>query len=332
MASNLNKSITFPTGVGSFTDPAACLIWDKEKYNSSSWFYTGHFNANGEVLDFLWHFSVSPNPKGPTAHNIMTITNETTGVFLVDDCFCPLAQSEKNDGYSYETSKGWVHGTLDKMELDGTLKDGQGKIEMKITGQGPVIFNGGTGEFPMLNMHVYQYSMPGLLGQGKITLDGHVYEVEGPVWFDRQWQQMSEEPSGKTGTPLTNLQWGWMSVNLETGEHLSIWAAPDGSVQRGWATIAHTDGSQSVVASDPTFSPSAMWKSSYTGVSYPTHFNVAIPAMDSTLVVDSCPKNQERASVIPELSIYEGATRVTGTWHGAPTNGYGVVELVGKWS
>ena len=142
-------------------------------------------------------------------------------------------------GFDIEMPNGRMWGTLDKLRIRAELAGGKGEAEIETSGASPVIFNGGTGIFPLIGMTIHQYSVPRLAARGTITMEGKTRNVEG-VWFDRQWQDqdiaVSADPAFK---------WSWMDINLDNGDAVSLWSAPAafGGEERAWATILHADGS-----------------------------------------------------------------------------------------
>lgn len=325
-ASKSNPQSAPEVGVGPLLNPAADLAW-KPDYDNDSWFFFGRFEAGGEKIAYLFHVMIIPLPDmGAAVQLILALSNETTGWYRSDDCIVALDEAEVNPGFDIKMPNGWIKGTLGDIRLEAALGDGSGKIALRLTDHGGVMFNGGVGEFTGVDMRIHQYSIPRVATVGTISLVGKDYAVEGTSWFDRQWQQM-------TRVPVERLKWSWIGLTLESGEALGIWSCPmtADSAPRGWATILHADGTQSVMTIDPTLGATGEWVTPATGSRYPTHWKVAIPLLDVVLEVEPSPLEQEVVSVAPMLSKYEGASRISGSWAGRPVTGFGCVELVGNW-
>ena len=313
-------------GVGPLLTPETDLA-RKPEYENDSWFFFGRFESNGEKITYLFHAMIIPLPDmGLAIQLILAISNETTGWYRADDRIVPIDAAEIDQGFDIKMPNGWIKGTLGDIQFEAALGDGSGKIALRLTDPGRVIFNGGVGEFTAINMHIHQYSIPRIATTGTISIEGKDYDVEGTSWFDRQWQQLAN-------VPVEKLKWSWIGLTLETGEALSMWSCPmtAGGEPRGWATILHADGSQSVITIDPEFGATGEWVSPATGSRYPTHWKVAVPFVEAVLEVEPRPLEQEVVSVAPMLSKYEGASRVSGTWSGKAVTGFGCVELVGNW-
>ncbi|MUO81656.1 hypothetical protein GOZ78_04365 [Agrobacterium vitis] len=321
--------LTVPKGLGAFVDPVADLALKKE-FDVNSWFAIGHFDVDGETLNFLYHIMISPMPDtGSAIQACVAITNETTGWYRAEDVVIPVDQATIADsGFDIEMPNGRMWGTLDNFRIKATLGGGKGEVDIEAHATGPVIMNGGTGVFPLIGMMIHQYSVPRLAARGAITVDGNKRSVEGVVWFDRQWQNQE----GVAAVDAA-FKWSWMDINLDNGDAISLWSGPAklGGEERAWATILHADGSQTVAAAEPGLAARDVWHSEKSGCRYPTRWTVRIPAMDAELEVVPSPREQEFVSQVPALNKYEGASTMAGTWRGKPVRGFGYVELVGVW-
>ncbi|EIZ78317.1 mucin-1 (muc-1) [Novosphingobium sp. Rr 2-17] len=323
------STLAIPKGVGAFIDPVADLPLKKD-FGTNSWFVIAHCVANGEVLNFLYHIMIFPMPGGGSAiQACVSITNETTGWYSADDIVIPLDQATIADtGFDIKMPNGRLWGTLDKLRVEAALADGRGKVEIEALATSPVIMNGGTGVFPLIDMMIHQYSVPRLAARGTITIDGKTSPIEGSAWFDRQWQNQDGDAAVDAA-----FKWSWMDINLDNGDAVSLWSGPAklGGEERAWATILHADGSQTVAAAEPGLGARDIWHSEKSGARYPTRWTVRIPAMDAELEVTPSPREQEFVSQVPVLNKYEGASAMSGTWRGKPVRGFGYVELVGVW-
>ena len=330
-STNNLSTLVIPAGVGPLLQPAEDILW-KPEYAVNSWFAIGHFVIDGEVINYLYHLMVLPVPgAGSVLQGVVSITNQTTGWYRGDDVIIPLQQADiAKDYFDIKLSNGRIHGSLQSLHVEAQLADGSGSVDVQLTLASPIIFNGGTGIFPMVGTSFHQYSVPRLTTQGTIRIEDKVYTVDGVSWFDRQWQH---EPAGPAGESLNDLKWSWMDINLDTGDVISLWSGADkiGGKERAWATILHVDGSQSVAAIDPTLGATDYWRSEQSGAYYPTRWTVTIPALDAVLEVLPQPRYQEIVSKQPLLHKYEGASQITGRWLGQDVTGFGYVELVGVW-
>jgi predicted secreted hydrolase len=314
-----------PGGVGALIDAERDLPI-KTDYAVNSWFVFGHFDAEGHTLSYLYHVMIMPGADGKRViQSVVSITDETTGWYRSGDIVIPYDhEAESAQDLSFKLPNGEMEGTRDNIHVKAALKDGSVDIQMQPTS--PALYNGGAGVFPLLGMTIHEYSIPLLKSTGTITVDGKSYKVDGVSWFDRQWQN----PAPAGSPPM---KWSWIGANLDNGDAVSLWSAFDGSIgrDRAWATVLHHDGSQTVAAVEPSLGATDEWTSAQSGNRYPTRWAVRIPALNMNLSVVPAPLRQEIVSVLPFLTKYEGASRVSGAYGGKPVKGFGYVELVGAW-
>ena len=309
----------------------------KKEIDVNGWFVIGHYDIEGELINFMLHF-LYMNPPGGFPNGIsggvdvnVSMTNETTGEYMYHDAFYTndeITVEEREGGLYFKTPHALMEGTLDNFHVEGDFPEGSICVDM--TAYGGVIYNGGIGTFPTMFGGMFnQYSVPNLRSNGKITLKGHNYEIkDGKSWLDRQWQN---QPPGYLGT---SWKWGWMDINLDNGDVISMWdmRGVDSGVHGAWATILHPDGNQTTTwMKDWLEGASDFWKSPETGRVNPTKFELEIPEFDCTLEVVTNPKEQEIVATTPRRHKYEGASKVRGTYKGEKVTGYCYSELVGDW-
>jgi predicted secreted hydrolase len=215
----------------------------------------------------------------------------------------------------------------DLNRLDLTAKVDGISIDVRLDVESGVLFNAGTGVFPLLGMEIHQYSVPRFATTGTIAIEDDIYQVEGVSWFDRQWQHQDTSTAD-------SIHWSWVDLNLDNGDAISLWSAPDlaSGRERAWATVLHADGTQTVTAAEPLVAGARdLWTSPESGQTYPTRWTVRIPALDAEIEVVPAPREQEIVSQVPMLHKYEGASQMHGTYRGKQVTGFGYVELVGVW-
>lgn len=309
----------------------------KKDFNVNGWFVIGHYDVGGELINFMLHFLFLHPPGGfpnGTSGGVdvnISMTNETTGWYAAHDEFYPdevLTVEERDGGLYFKTPNALMCGTIDNFHIEGDFP--QGSINLDMTAYGSCIYNGGLGRFPtMFGEYFNQYSIPNLKTNGTVTFGDKTYEIkDGKSWLDRQWQ--NQAPTYLN----SSWKWGWMDINLDNGDVISIWdmRGVDSGVHGAWATIMHPDGKQTTTwMEDWMEGASDFWKSPETGRVYPTKFELKIPEFDCILNVVSNPKEQEIVATTPRRHKYEGASKVTGTYRGKEVTGYCYSELVGDW-
>ena len=319
----------------------------KPEYMINSFFAIGHFEAKGHTLNYLLHMISMGNPGCEFIASMFSVTDETEQKNYSDTQIFPInSETVSFDEFYLKAPHGQMSGDIDEMKLSAGMKNA--KLDVKIYPQGYPIFNGGTGCFHMVNLDIYQYSIPHCKTIGTLVLDGEIYELDGMTWFDRQWQipcpklgNVGRKFMGwavKTfmdgGKKVNFPSWGWMDMNLDNGEVISVWFPVEKTGEDCWATVMHPDGTQKKVKLNPIIAQAEnWWKSSVSDYAYPTKYHVQCPELDADLTVICAPKEQElNFEGWPTLSHYEGASQVSGIYGGQKVTGYCYVETIGVWN
>lgn len=326
----LHAEDPLPSTLGAIpaVDPIADLGY-KQEYAVNSWYFVGHFKADGDTIDYLYHIMTGKDPKSgaATVDVALSLTNETTGEYIADETIVPMAQTTLSPtGLNLRVPNGMVAGPLGALQVKAAMPGGA--IDLALSRVSPVLYNGGNGQFQQMGMIAQEYSIPHFTTRGTIRFGKKTYNVEGDSWFDRQFQNQP------TGAPQP-VKWTWMDLNLDNGDSMSLWTFNEtGSTRElAWATILHSDGSQTTTAIEPTTrSQSNIWQSPVTGQRYPTRWKIKIPDYAAEFDVVLAPKEQELVTPDKKISRMEGASTVRGTYRGKPITGFGYVELVGDWN
>lgn len=322
----------------------------RDDYMNNSFFVIGHFVSDGHTLDYLYHLMSYAYPgKEPEMTYCFSITDETDQKYYQYSHAYKFSEiAVATDRYEIKTPAGNMTGDLDDMHL--TAKMDHGAIDLHLKSIGYPIYNGGTSKFHMVGMDIYEYSIPKMLSNGTLTLDGKTYEIkDGISWYDKQWQNkmpnmpefaakgmakmMAEKQKKEGGFQLP--VWGWMDINLENGDKISTWFAKEDDGENCWATIMHPDGTQRTVDVEPVIATASdHWTSDKAKkASYPMTYHIVIPELEADFTVQTVVDDQEL--YFPENDLYnhyEGASTVNGTYQGEDMKGYCYVELIGDWS
>jgi predicted secreted hydrolase len=216
-----------------------------------------------------------------------------------------------------------LSGPMNAMHVTATLPEGT--LDLDLDAKGPVMYGNGTGLFPFLGGTSYYYSLPDLQTAGTFTLNGVTSKVTGKSWLDRQWGTWDWSQLDK---------WTWMSVQLDDGESINLWDLFDKqNGEQHWATVLHSDGSESVVSVDPLAPGATDFQTSpTTGQRYAGKWTVAIPSLKTTLTVTATPVLQEIQAGVPFTpGINEAAASVIGVYNGKHVAGRAYVEQFGLW-
>jgi predicted secreted hydrolase len=167
----------------------------------------------------------------------------------------------------------------------------------------------------------YYYSLTGLASSGTITSAGRTIQVSGVSWMDHEF--------GTSALTTNATGWDWFSLQLDNGAALMLYIirTTDGSRPDVKGSLAWPDGTQQpVTGEDFTVTATGQWTSPRTGVTYPSGWQVTLPAQNVTLnVMPLIPDQEMDVSFV----YWEGAVDVIGTWGSNQVAGRGYVELTG---
>ncbi|MCH3921891.1 lipocalin family protein [Limosilactobacillus sp.] len=310
----------------------------KKDFQANSWFAIGHFEVDGQLLNWLYHIIITK--MGPLAivDSNFSVYNETTGEYHYSDqlfskmrCNFKEFATPNGQGFSIKCPMGEISGNPEEIHVEAMMKNGRVNCDLKRTRE--YLYNAGTGSFmTFLGGRVQQFSMAHMDSTGSLTIGRKKYPISGDSWFDRQWQFSKKER--KTMNMHSDWRWVWMDLNLDNGDTISLWDMHDlkNKTTKTWGTILHADDSQEVVEIDPIEKEAGnYWKSSVSKNKYPTSFIVKIPSKQAVLKVTTDVQDQEIVSKMPLFTKYESGSKIAGTYEGKDVTGYTYVELLGKW-
>jgi len=285
---------------------------------NDSWYAVAHLSAGGHHYGSVIHYL--QNKVAGLSISDVSLVDEATGWHTKSELtLAPGEGLSDSDGVSIHTDNITWTGNAASMALRAVVPEGT--MHLTFLPTGPVLYNMGTGYFPLFDKDQYpqvEYAFPTMTTSGSLSLNGQTDEVTGQTWFDRQW---GPQPAGlATG----HASWTWMDLNLSNGDRLSLWDTID-ITELAWATVLHPDGSQTIVEVTPVAEgASDVWTSPATGLHYPTHWTITIPSLDASLSVTTVTEEQE--FLTPPR--YEGSATVSGVYQGNEVTGYTYVELV----
>ncbi|OUJ73544.1 lipocalin family protein [Hymenobacter crusticola] len=308
--------------------------------NSLEWWYlTGHLKdkATGKrygVEYVFFHF----NPTGDKDYMMVNVA--------VSD---PDAQKFRYD-YNYAKLPSFLPAqlpvdlTLRKKAQKWTLTGQEGRyhmqarmvahpgtaIDLKTKPSKEVLMHGGNGYDRNVAMNkVGYYSYPRLDASGTIEIDGKPHEVEGEMWYDRQWN------CNMSGTK--DVSWDWFSIQLdEPREELMLYNLvhrPTGKKLGGGSHFSAKADNTHLEPTDFQVENLAYWTSPSSGLRYPSKWRVRVPSKGYDLIVEPLIPDQElriHFYAIFNLYYWEGMCRVTGTHNGKPVTGNSYVEITNR--
>jgi predicted secreted hydrolase len=168
----------------------------------------------------------------------------------------------------------------------------------------------------------FYYTRPHLAVTGTLDVDGTARSVTGSAWLDHEWSSevLSRDAQG----------WDWVGLNLADGGALMAFRIRGKSGETVWAGGTLRDAAGSVRTFPPDdieFAPTRRWRSSRTGVEYPTAFRLRAGAL--SLSIEPLMDDQELDSRASVGTVYwEGAVRAIADGR---EMGRGYLELTGYW-
>lgn len=254
----------------------------------------------------------------------------TIALIDVSDSRCILDESQKakfdttESGFEILSSNLKWSANASVMRVHGRTESGDGAFELTFKRQAPLMAYNGTGYFPLLNneLATYEYGFPTMDASGTVTANGKRYSVSGNGWFDRQWFNVAKAETLASG----DTRWIWISMKLSNGETVAVWSAT-GKRERSWADILHADGSHTIADVKPiSKSHFGLWRSSKSGIIWPSGWNVEIPGVQAKLKVTFAFQGQE---TFANFNRVEGVIHVEGCYGGQDVTGRGCGEIVG---
>ncbi|MBI5528302.1 MAG: hypothetical protein HY897_18370 [Deltaproteobacteria bacterium] len=198
-------------------------------------------------------------------------------------------------------------------------------IDLKLTSTKRVAMHGTDGIIPMGDSGEtsYYYSYTRMSASGMLVLpDGTAKAVTGLAWMDHQWGDFSMEKFKG---------WDWYGMQFDDGFEIMLFLFRDWNdvVVEKTGTILDAQAQATWIEGLGAFEITALssWESPRTGGVYPQNWDIAIPAMDWTLRLETGVPDQEMDN--PAKKYWEGSVTITGTRGGTAVGGVGFVELTG---
>jgi predicted secreted hydrolase len=313
------------------------------EFRTEWWYYTGNLNdaEGGEYGYQLTFFRSALTPDMPVraselasnqiymAHFALTDgdrrEHESFERFSRGASGLAGAQGEPSfkawleDWSATEVEPGVVH-----LQAAAAGQDGEVAIDLTLRETRPPVLQGQQG------LHQkgrepgnasYYYSLTGMESSGVITSGGRTIPVTGISWMDREF--------GTSALSTNATGWDWFSIQLDNGAVLMLYVirTTDGSQPAVEGSLAWPDGGQETLTGDDfTLSATGQWTSQRTGITYPSGWQVTLPAQNATLNLDPLIPDQE---MDVSFVYWEGAIDVNGSWGSEPVSGRGYVELTG---
>ncbi len=212
-----------------------------------------------------------------------------------------------------------------QLQANADGEEGRVAIDLALRESGPPLLHGDQGlsqKGPESGNASYYYSLVGLASSGTVTSAGRTIDVTGRSWMDHEF--------GTSALSANAVGWDWFSVQLENGAALmfaQVRTNDGGIVPDFEGTYLAPDGTQQPIdATDFTVTALDEWTSPDTAITYPSGWQVELPAFALTLTLTPLVLDQE---MDVSFVYWEGAVTVEGTLAGVGVQGVGYVELTG---
>ena len=206
-----------------------------------------------------------------------------------------------------------------------TAANDQVAVDLTLVQSKPLVLQGDEGlglKGPGPGEATYYYSLPHLVTQGTVTVDGETYTVSGMSWMDHEFG------SGALGDESQG--WDWIAMHFDDGRDLMIGQIR--SVNEGDAPVIYggslvlPDGSvRHLRLDDFTITVTDTWTSPHTGATYPAGWVISVNSgEEQPLQLRLTPLVADQELTEGLVIYWEGAVRVDGD-----ATGYGYAELTG---
>ncbi|CAN7354956.1 carotenoid 1,2-hydratase [Variovorax sp. LjRoot290] len=149
-------------------------------------------------------------------------------------------------------------------------------LDLRFSATQPVLLQGKDGlsrKGPDAEQASYYYSEPQLATQGRLTLQGRGFDVQGKAWLDHEWSEAYLHPDAAG--------WDWIGMNLDDGGALMAFRIRrrDGTALWFGGSLRSADGTLRVFGHDELrFDAESTWTSPRTRAAYPTRWRIQAPA------------------------------------------------------
>ena len=308
-----------------------------EKNSLEWWYFTGHLKEkNGDRTFGIEYVFFHTNPLGVKDYSLMNfgLTDPQNNKFYFDyeikalknrlRSENPISLKTPNDGK--ECSLTGFNGNY---MLNGKMKNHSIAINLNTTNNQKALLHEGRGykKYGDLAEAGY-YSFTRLPADGTIELNGESIEVEGLLWYDRQWN-CGEIFGGK-------VSWDWMAIQLnETEDDIMAYQVTTPRIEEKQifgGTYYNPNFQINLTNENLNLNPIEYWESEKTGVKYPIKWEVELPKQNTFLTVEALVKDQELDFRFGAYTMkyWEGMCKVTGTKDGKNVTGNAYLEMTNR--
>lgn len=208
-----------------------------------------------------------------------------------------------------------------------SIKNKIANLSLELKPETKIIKHFSSGFAEMFPRHrTYYLSYPRLKTEGKLQINNKNYAVTGVSWFDHQKMNLLHH------SPLRGWEWFSIIFNDHTELMFFVLRTKKGLTRKHLGgTFVKKDGTViNLSQKDAMIKPLSVWKSSHTGIIYPSGWKMNIPKLELEIVITPEVKDQElHDRGITPFAYWEGACKIMGTKADKKIKGQAYVELVG---
>jgi predicted secreted hydrolase len=315
-----------------------------DEYATEWWYYTGHLRTDsGRRYGFeVTFFRVGVRPSGEPAQTNWDLQNLALAHFAITDvngrAFRYYEKLNRASPFTAQAAvdrlhvfnEGWRAITLPDGSWRLIASEGGDAIDLTLRSHKPPAIHGENGisiKAQGLGYASHYYSMTRLDVSGTITAKGRKAErCTGTAWMDHEF--------GSSALRENQQGWDWFSVQLDNEAELMLYqirrrdGTPDitssGSLITDTGEVIHIRHDQMRIRAQ------GRWTSLRSQATYPMGWLVEVPALEISLKLTPVLREQElitRRST--QVTYWEGAVDVTGSFGDVGVSGQGYVEMTG---
>lgn len=302
------------------------------------WYFTGHLNDIHSDKEYgveyvVFHFN--PRNKHDYLMTNFALTDPANNLFFHDykiekqdtllqpELPVYLAINDKDRSHILQGAEG-------EYAIEANMAKEQVAVRLSTEPIKPVLLHNGIGyETYGEYTKAGYYSYPRLQTTGKLYINGDSIDVEGELWYDRQWNCV--------GVWQKQVAWDWISIQLDDPkEELMLYRLHhfgDNNVLYGGSYYTHNNEIISIRKEDIELVELDFWRSSKSKAIYPVKWKLAIDKLDLEVTIEARLPNQELGvgfTSLYKLYYWEGMCSVVGTMDGKSVTGKSYVELTNR--
>jgi predicted secreted hydrolase len=310
-----------------------------DEYKTEWWYYTGHLRTDsGRRYGFeVTFFRVGVVPPDTTSGSRWDLHHLALAHFAVTDVgrqqFRYAEKLNRASPFTASTAaaslnvfnEGWSATTLRDGSWRVVAMNGGDSVDLVMRSRKPPAIHGQNGvsvKGEGVGNASHYYSMTRLEVTGTVNRQ----RCRGTAWMDHEFgsSRLREDQQG----------WDWFSIQFDNDSELMLYqirqrdGKPDPASS---GSLVTSDGAVIHIRRDQMrIEPLGRWHSSRSGATYPMGWRVSVPTFGIAVELQPLMRNQElitRAST--NVTYWEGAVDVSGSFGNNPVSGVGYVELTG---